>query len=190
MELKGYFLPVFRVFLPAFFPYGGRCLHKSSTHLSAQLSVQPHFYPNFRPQKSNEMCPFGRPFFGLQPCPFNASFITPVNTRLPPVAMSPMGAQPCPAATRQEPQMHPPSRPFVVVRYMVAAQPSGQAATGRYKPAVARFTPRPAHCPHHTKRAARRAVFSGHALRLDAVQLVAVRCAQLHAAQPPFCPAD
>lgn len=53
-------------------------MHKSSTHLSTQLSVQPHFCPIFRPRKTYEMCTFGRSFFGLQLHPFNGSF----NTRL------------------------------------------------------------------------------------------------------------
>jgi hypothetical protein len=73
---------------------------------------------------------------------------------------------------------------------MVAATPSGLPATGRYKPAVVRFAPRLTNCTTHAKRAARRAVFSGHAQRLDAVQLAVVRRQRFDAAQPPFCPAD
>lgn len=64
---------------------------------------------------------------------------------------------------------------------MVAAPPSGLPATGRYKPAVVRFAPRLTNCTTHAKRAARRAVFSGHAQRLRAVDASSVRCAQLAA---------
>jgi len=73
---------------------------------------------------------------------------------------------------------------------MVAATPSGHPATPPYKPAVVRFAPRPANYATHAKRAARRAVFRGHAQRLYAVQLAVVRRQRFDAAQPPFCPAD
>lgn len=58
-------------------------MRKSSTHLSAQLSVQAHFYPFFRPSKQSEKGTFGHPFLSLQQLPFNGSFNTPFNARLP-----------------------------------------------------------------------------------------------------------
>lgn len=140
-------------------------MHKSSTHLSTQLSVQPHFCPIFRPRKWNEKGTFGQPFFGLQLHPFNGSF----NTRLKAPVRS-MSCHHC----------HPHTAPFspVLPSMATCTQPLPCAhiinaplhpAGGRCKPVVARSALFPAHCITQTKRSRQAAVFSGHTQRLDAV---------------------
>ena len=140
-------------------------MHKSSTHLSTQLSVQPHFCPIFRPLKQHEMCTFGQHFFYLQLHPFNGSF----NTRLKAPVRS-MGCHHC----------HPHTAPFSPVRPSMATctpplpcahtinaplHPAG----GRFKPVVTRSAPFHAQLYFSNKKSRQAAVFSGHTQRLDAV---------------------
>lgn len=126
-------------------------MHKSSTHLSTQLSVQPHFCPIFRPPKQHEMGTFGQHFFYLKLHPFNGSF----NTRL----KAPVRSMRCH-------HCHPHTAPFSPVRPSMATctQPLPcthtinaplHPAGGRCKPVVARSALFPAHCITQTKRAAR-----------------------------------
>ena len=118
MELKGVFLPVFRVFCRHFFPQRGLCLREKSTHLStqlsAQLSAQPHFLPFSRPKKQNEKGTFGRPF--------STSSFTHLTGHLTPAltpTMSPMSCHHCcrpaasmpPARARRPTEMPPFSWP-------------------------------------------------------------------------------
>ena len=140
-------------------------MHKSSTHLSTQLSVQPHFCPIFRPLKQHEMGTLGQHFFDLQLHPFNGSF----NTRLKAPVRS-MSCHHC----------HPHTAPFSPVLPSMATctpplpcahtinallHPSGD----RCKPVVARSAHFHAHCISQIKKSRQAAVFSGHTQRLDAV---------------------
>lgn len=161
-------------------------MHELSTHLSPQLSPQPHFLPFFRPRKQNEKGTFGQHFFCLQLRPFNGSFNTPLNA--------------CPAwhHVAHERPPYTPSHTLEPPKYAHFHAHTHMSA--------ARHTPAPRRKPHkapcrlvlrcslpfttHKRKAARRAVFSGHAQRLHAVDASSVRCAQLKAQTPPFPAVD
>lgn len=121
-------------------------MHKSSTHLSTQLSVQPHFCPIFRPLKQHEMCTFGQHFFYLQLHLFNGAF----NTRLKAPVRS-MGCHHC----------HPHTAPFSPVRPSMATCTPPLPCAHAINAQEAALSPlsrvlRPfLHCITQTKRAAR-----------------------------------
>ena len=156
-------------------------MHELSTQLSPQLSPQPHFFPFFATPKTYEMGTFGQPFFCLQHHPFNTSFNTPFNARLPCPLLAPERHPFNPSEPHTRPQQHRHTHHIADVSKMMPPAAASHTAESRRKPAVPRFTLFPASTTTHTKRAARRAVFSGHAQRLRAVDASSVRCAHLAA---------
>lgn len=144
------------------------------------------FLPFLRPRKWNEKGTFGQHFFCLQQLPFNGSFNTPFNARMP-----------CHHVTHERPP-YTPSHTLEPPKYAHFSAHTHMA--------TARPTPAPRRKPHkapcrlvlrcslpfttHKRKAARRAVFSGHAQRLDAVSSSSVWCVQLKAQTPPFPAVD
>lgn len=156
-------------------------MFKLSTQLSTQLSVQPHFCPFFATPKSNEMGTFGQPFFCLHHPPFNTSFNTPFNASFSPSLVAHERHPFNPSEPHRHTQQPHHAHHIADVSKMMPPAAAWHTAESRRKPAVPRFTLFPASTTTHTKRAARRAVFSGHAQRLHAVDASTVRCAQLAA---------
>ena len=158
-------------------------MHELSTHLSPQLSPQPHFCPFFATPKTNEMGTSGQHFFNLHHPPFNTSFNTPFNASFTPCLVAPW-----------LPPLHPPAptistfTPPHFQRWQNdVANPTHRARHKAHKSPLQRILyPLPSVPTHSTKRAARHTVFSGHAQRLDAVLVVAFRCAQLDASSHLF----
>lgn len=124
---------------------------------------------------------FGQPFFCLHHPPFNTSFNTPFNARLPCHLLAHERHPFNPSEPHTRPQQPNHTHHIADVSKMMPPAAAWHTAESHRKPAVPRFTLFPASTTTHTKRAARRAVFSGHAQRLHAVDASSVRCAQLAA---------
>lgn len=158
-------------------------MHKKSTHLSTQLSTQPHFCPFLPPRKTYEMGTSGQHFFNLHHPPLNTSFNTPFNASFTPCLVAPW-----------LPPLHPPAPSISTFtpphRRHWQNDVANPTHRTRRKPIKARYSAfYTLSLPSlHTaqKRAARHTVFSGHAQRPDAVLVVAVRCTQLNASSHLF----
>lgn len=149
------------------------------------------FLPFLRPRKWNEKGTFGQHFFGLQPCPFNGSFNGRVNT--PPAAcLVAHERPPCHPAAPLSDALEPPKWGlFRGHTHMATARPTPAPRRKPHKaPLSPRFAPFPSVPTSGKRKAARRAVFSGHAQRLHAVDASSVWCVQLKAQTPPFPAVD
>lgn len=158
-------------------------MHKKSTHLSTQLSTQPHFCPFLPPRKTYEMGTSGQHFFNLHHPPFNTSFNTPFNASFTPCLVAPW----LPPLRPPAPTISTFTPPHCQRWQNDVANPTHRTRQKAHKSPLQRILyPLPSVPTHSTTRAARHTVFSGHAQRPDAVLVVTVRCTQLDASSHLF----
>ena len=158
-------------------------MHKKSTHLSTQLSTQPHFCPFLPPRKTYEMGTSGQHFFSLHHPPFNTSFNTPFNASFTPCLVAPW-----------LPPLHPPAPSISTFtpphrRHWQndVANPTHRTPQKAHKSPLQRILyPLPSVPTHSTKKSRQAHRFQRSAQRPDAVLVVAVRCAQLDASSHLF----